>query len=61
MTAEMRRTETDRLMRARRYVAFAGVAVAVVCSTAVRAIAANSYDSCVGFIDAPNFIPKPGT
>src|SRR5262249_43536600 len=25
------------------------------------AFAANSYESCVGFIDVPNFIPRPGT
>jgi hypothetical protein len=48
-------------MHAGRYVAIAGLVVAAVCGTPCGAFAANSYDSCIGFIDAPNFIPKPGT
>jgi len=48
-------------MRAPWYWAIAGLAVAALASAAPAASAANGYDNCDGFIDAPNFIPKPGT
>ena len=37
------------------------MALAALAAAASSARAASSYDNCVGYIDAPNFIPKPGT
>lgn len=61
MTAETSHTEAEPLLRVCRHLVIAGLVVAMVCGTAFRAFAADSYDSCTGFVDAPNFIPKPGT
>ena len=48
-------------MRAGRYVGIGWVALVVIMGAGSSAFAANSYESCVGFIDVPNFIPRPGT
>jgi len=48
-------------MRGLRFWAIAGLALAALAGGASSARAASSYDNCVGYIDAPSFIPKPGT
>jgi len=60
MTAGMSRTDAN-VKRAHRYLAIVALALAALAAAASSARAAGSYDNCVGYIDAPNFIPKPGT
>jgi len=58
--AGMSRTDTS-VKRAHRYLAIPALALAGFACATSPASAAGSYDNCVGYIDAPNFIPKPGT
>ncbi|TMK14925.1 MAG: hypothetical protein E6G72_00930, partial [Alphaproteobacteria bacterium] len=58
--AGMSRTDTS-VKRAHLYLAVPALALAALAAAASSARAASSYDNCVGYIDAPNFIPKPGT
>lgn len=61
MTAETSHTEAEPLLRVCRHLVITGLALAAIVTAAPCAFAANSYDNCTGFVDTPDFIPKPGT
>src|SRR5262249_15158039 len=61
MMAGTPRTERGPAMRAGRYVGIGWVAPVLIMGGGFSAFRAYSYASCVGFIDVPTLIPRPGT